>query len=107
MDDFVRRDVEGLEDVLTEEVLVRGTQGVSVLQILAVVHVHVLLADVLAPALLDLELEEDCRRGCHIIRPPFVHLYFTVNFAQKVNYLFGLGGHVKESFTDALSGLNL
>ena len=106
LNDLIWRDIKCLENILSEELLVGRAQRVRIVQVAVVGGLHVLLADVLAPALLDLELQEDCRLGRHIIRAAFVRLYGYTQICANT-YLFSVSGHVKESFTDALSCLNL
>ena len=59
LDNLCGCNVQGLEDVFSEELFVSGTEWEGILEV-AVGNIHVLLAHVLAPALLYLQLKKYC-----------------------------------------------
>ena len=105
LDDLSGCNVQGLEYIFSEELFVSGAERVSVLEV-AVRDVHVLLAHVLAPALLHFQLQEHGSLGRHVVGSPLVCLFHSV-LRENYTYFFDVSGHVKESFTDTLSSLNL
>ena len=105
LDNLSGCNVQGLEYIFSEELFVSGAERVSVLEV-AVRDVHVLLAHVLAPALLHFQLQEHGSLGRHVVGSPLVCLFHSV-LRENYTYFFDVSGHVKESFTDTLSGLNL
>jgi len=105
LDNLCGCNVQCFEYIFSEELFVSGAEWVSVLKV-AVRDIHVLLAHVLTPALLHLQLKEHSCLGSHVVGSPLVCLFHSV-LRENFTYFFDVSGHVKESFTDTLSSLNL